>query len=224
VVPREAFKTNHGVHRFPLSSRGSRLGDSRAGCRTSKAAAPETRLLGGCGVRHLAPLYGLAFQGPLRKAPLAAPQELVEVRPERGPEVKDQGHSGDGALQGTEGRRLAQTAALTIPAPVANFEGLSNQDNFNLFGFRVNPPDPVGDVGPNHYVEMINLVFAVYDKQGNLLLGPSTPAHFGRVSRLTTAPTPRATRSCCTTSSRIAGSSPSSRPAARSTTTASPFP
>jgi hypothetical protein len=30
----------------------------------------------------------------------------------------------------------------------------------------------VGDVGPNHYVEMINLVFAVYDKSGNLLLGP----------------------------------------------------
>ena len=41
-----------------------------------------------------------------------------------------------------------------------------------MFGFRVNPPDPVGDVGPNHYVEMINLVFGVYDKAGNLLLGP----------------------------------------------------
>ena len=53
-----------------------------------------------------------------------------------------------------------------------NFEGISNQDNFNLFGFRVNPPDPVGDVGPNHYVEMVNLAFAVYNKQGVLLLGP----------------------------------------------------
>jgi hypothetical protein len=67
----------------------------------------------------------------------------------------------------------ASTATTSaIPAPLANFEGLSNQDNFNVFGFRVNPPDPVGDVGPNHYVEMINLVFAVYDKAGNLLLGP----------------------------------------------------
>jgi hypothetical protein len=54
-----------------------------------------------------------------------------------------------------------------------NFEGLSNQDNFDAYGFRVNPPDTVGDVGPNHYVEMINLVFAVYDKQGNRLLGPT---------------------------------------------------
>jgi len=67
----------------------------------------------------------------------------------------------------------AEVATQAIPAPMANFEGLSNQDNFNLFGFRVNPPDPVGDIGPNHYVEMINLAFAVYDKQGNLLLGPA---------------------------------------------------
>jgi hypothetical protein len=65
----------------------------------------------------------------------------------------------------------AQSAA-SVPATNANFEGLSNQDNFNVFGFRVNPPDPVGDVGPNHYVEMINLVFAVYAKNGTKLLGP----------------------------------------------------
>jgi hypothetical protein len=36
----------------------------------------------------------------------------------------------------------------------------------------VNPPDPNGEVGPNNFVEMINLVFAVYDKAGNLQLGP----------------------------------------------------
>jgi hypothetical protein len=66
----------------------------------------------------------------------------------------------------------AQQAPSAIPSPIANFEGLSNQDNFDVFGFRVNPPDPVGDVGPNHYVEMINLVFAVYSKTGMRLLGP----------------------------------------------------
>ena len=66
----------------------------------------------------------------------------------------------------------AQQAATAIPGTIQNFEGLSNQDNFNTFGFRVNPPDPVGDVGPNHYVEMINLVYGVYSKTGTLLLGP----------------------------------------------------
>ena len=71
---------------------------------------------------------------------------------------------------GSSSTAAAQAAA--IAAPLANFEGLSNQDNFNVFGFRVNPPDPVGDVGPNHYVEMVNLVFAVYSKTGTKLLGP----------------------------------------------------
>ncbi len=66
----------------------------------------------------------------------------------------------------------AQHAVTSIPSPMQNFEGLRNEDNFNIFGFRVNPPDPNGDVGPNHYVEIINLAFAVYSKTGTLLLGP----------------------------------------------------
>jgi len=66
----------------------------------------------------------------------------------------------------------AQQALGAIGSPIANFEGLRNEDNFDIFGFRVNPPDPNGDVGPNHYVEMVNLVFAVYSKTGTLLLGP----------------------------------------------------
>ena len=117
------------------------------------------------------PLHVIAQQQHFRKAPLAPSAEPIEIRPERGPVAQDRGWSGDGALQGAGGQRLSQTA-LTIPAPLASFEGLSNQDNFNTFGFRVNPPDPVGAVGPNHYVEMINLVYGIYDKTGNLLLGP----------------------------------------------------
>jgi len=90
---------------------------------------------------------------------------LLDVRPDRGPVGNDKGFSGDAAL------RPAMAAAKKGEV-FANFEGLSNLDNFNLFGFRVNPPDPVGDVGPNHYVEMINLSVAVFDKQGNRLAGP----------------------------------------------------
>lgn len=108
--------------------------------------------------------------------PSAAVDPVVDVRPDWGPLPEDNGFSGDGALQqpGVSQLRTTQTI-LSFPAsaPMANFEGISNQDNFNLFGFRVNPPDPVGDVGPNHYVEMVNLAFAVYDKQGSLLLGPA---------------------------------------------------
>ena len=73
----------------------------------------------------------------------------------------------DGALQSD-----ASPSVLAIPGTLANFEGLSNQDNFTVLGGRVNPPDPNGEVGPNHYVEMVNLVFAVYSKNGTRLLGP----------------------------------------------------
>src|SRR5437773_159360 len=109
---------------------------------------------------------------PAAKKRLAAPTLVREIRPERGPRVQSRGHSGDKALQTSSQMGAAGINAPFIASTLANFEGLSNQDNFNIFGFRVNPPDPDGDVGPNHYVEMINLVFAVYDKAGNRLLGP----------------------------------------------------
>src|SRR2546423_10649416 len=99
-----------------------------------------------------------------------APDTVLEMRPERGESEGPIAHraknrSPDGALQ-------LFKPTPSIPAPLLTFEGMSNQDNFNVFGFRVNPPDPNGEVGPNNYVEMINLVFAVYDKAGNLLVGP----------------------------------------------------
>jgi hypothetical protein len=108
-----------------------------------------------------------------RQLSAQATNDVKEIRPERGPAAAgDQGFTGDGALQGAAARQNSMIAPAAIPGTLANFEGLSNQDNFNVFGFRANPPDPVGDVGPNHYVEMINLVFGVYSKTGTLLLGP----------------------------------------------------
>jgi hypothetical protein len=106
---------------------------------------------------------------PLRElaktAKAAAEQKAPGPVPERGPVLADEGFAGDAAVQ-------AEVAPLAIGAPVQNFEGLGQQDNFNVLARRVNPPDPVGDVGPNHYVEMINLVFGVYSKTGERLLGP----------------------------------------------------
>ena len=55
--------------------------------------------------------------------------------------------------------------APKMPSTIANFEGVNNVNG-------VLPPDTNGDVGPNHYVQWVNLSLAVYDKSGNLLLGP----------------------------------------------------
>ncbi|NJC97675.1 MAG: hypothetical protein FIB03_15290 [Anaerolineae bacterium] len=110
---------------------------------------------------------------PAPQRPDGQDAEPLDIRPDRGPVFGDNGFSGDGAVDAAgPSAKLGVNSAATISTPIANFEGMRYQDNFNVFGFRVNPPDPVGDVGPNHYVEMINLVFGVYDKQGNLLLGP----------------------------------------------------
>jgi hypothetical protein len=86
---------------------------------------------------------------------------------DRGRIPGDNGFTRDGAVQ----RHVDPHAVTTFP--IQNFEGISNQDNFNIYGGRVNPPDPVGDVGKNQYVEMVNLAFAVYSKTGGTLLGPT---------------------------------------------------
>ena len=52
-----------------------------------------------------------------------------------------------------------------IPGASLSFEGINNVNG-------VLPPDTDGDVGPDHYVQMVNLSFAVWDRSGNLLMGP----------------------------------------------------
>ncbi|HMJ66181.1 MAG TPA: HYR domain-containing protein, partial [Candidatus Binatia bacterium] len=53
---------------------------------------------------------------------------------------------------------------------LVNFDGVPNS---LVGGFGIIPPDTVGDVGPNHYIQAVNMVFSIYDKQGTLLVGPS---------------------------------------------------
>ena len=57
-----------------------------------------------------------------------------------------------------------------MPPPVLTFDGV----NINQSQCGCLPPDTNGDVGPNHYVESVNVVFKVFDKTGNALAGPIT--------------------------------------------------
>ena len=66
----------------------------------------------------------------------------------------------------------AKTSAVPMPTPGLSFDGLSSDDNAAAYGFRVIPPDPNGDVGPNHYVQTVNSLVRVYDKQGTALTPP----------------------------------------------------
>jgi hypothetical protein len=126
------------------------------------------------GLAPLAPQVSTAaafdVSAPLRTMqPIDRPDGFAPVvKPTRpGGPVGETSHEADGALQ-----TGASAETGSLPSPAFTFEGPSNQDNFNTFGFRVNPPDPVGDVGQHHYVAMVNLVFSIYSKNGTLLGGP----------------------------------------------------
>jgi hypothetical protein len=64
----------------------------------------------------------------------------------------------DGRVQRT------QSGGPVIPAPIANF---------NVGTGNANPPDPVGDVGPNHYVRMANASLQIFNKTGTSVFGPA---------------------------------------------------
>lgn len=49
---------------------------------------------------------------------------------------------------------------------VSNFEGVGNRNSCY-------PPDTDGDVSADYYIQMINLSFQIFDKQGNSLYGPA---------------------------------------------------
>ncbi|HYF66156.1 MAG TPA: hypothetical protein VD886_25230, partial [Herpetosiphonaceae bacterium] len=119
-----------------------------------------------------------SFDGDLRTlaqpAPGQAGGDLTLPDPERAEQ-----ESGRGAAAGAPATSLRHAdpgranAVNAMPAPSVVFDGLSNADNFTVFGGTVNPPDPTGDVGPNHYVQAVNLPFRIFDKSGTPLTPPT---------------------------------------------------
>ncbi|MEW6402750.1 MAG: carboxypeptidase-like regulatory domain-containing protein [Chloroflexota bacterium] len=92
--------------------------------------------------------------------------DLNELRPlpnRGGGPVGLQAETLDPALQAAD---VNGAVTLAIPTPLQNFEGVSNVNG-------VLPPDTNGDVGPNHYMQWVNLSFAIYSKTGTLLYGPA---------------------------------------------------
>jgi hypothetical protein len=69
-----------------------------------------------------------------------------------------------------------------MPGPLLTFDG----ENSSQSACGCLPPDTNGDVGPNHYVEPLNVAFKVFDKSGNTLSGPTTFNSF--FSQLTGTP------------------------------------
>jgi hypothetical protein len=80
----------------------------------------------------------------------------------------------DGGVQS----KLAPGGSLApTPAPIVNAPGLSEQDNRDIIGNSVVPPDTNGDIGLDDdgnriYIQYINLVWGVFNDSGTLIHGP----------------------------------------------------
>lgn len=99
---------------------------------------------------------------PLRSIP-ARPAGLPRDAEEES--ERNSGLEGAPGIQHADGARQAKVLGAPPPSPVVSFDTVN--------GIGSNPPDSVGEVGPNHYVVMSNLRFAVYPKTGGAaLFGP----------------------------------------------------
>ncbi len=112
----------------------------------------------------------VALNMDLRKLPYIAPKEEFE---ERVLTRYPHGTSQAGASTGYGISGLAKVQQLVknlwrpapnMPSPLLTFEGESAAE-----ACACAPPDSDGDVGPNHYIEAINVAFRIFDKNGTPL-------------------------------------------------------
>jgi len=153
IVPDEAASSQAGRTLSAASALGAPAGDAQA----AQEPAPA-----GAGPLVFLP-EKVDVSPPLRDIPpiYTPPAEETLIRFNEFPlPGHDQGATGaDATLQGWQGESA-------MPLPVMNWEGVNNRNG-------VLPPDTNGDVGPNHYVQWVNLSFQIWDKAGTSLYGPA---------------------------------------------------
>jgi hypothetical protein len=82
--------------------------------------------------------------------------------------------------QSTEPAPAVPQPTRDMPATSTSFEGLDYVGG----GSSGWPPDPVGDVGPNHFIEAVNTAFAVYSKTGTQLAATTFDNFFSGTNTL----------------------------------------
>ncbi len=86
------------------------------------------------------------------------------IKPEQiGPNGQEELRSLDPVIQD----QIISLRSRSAPQVETDFSGISRED----IAVKYFPPDPNGDVGPNHYIQIVNAEFAIWDKDGNKLLG-----------------------------------------------------
>src|SRR5204863_243060 len=106
---------------------------------------------------------------PLRQMPPASRARGQRVYP-----VLPLPRNGGEAVTAADPVLQSLIAQPLAPALTLNFDGVGNGFSGPAGTFTVAgaPPDTNGSVGPNHYVQIVNTDFAVFDKSGAALFGP----------------------------------------------------
>lgn len=104
---------------------------------------------------------------PVRDLPAASANASTSSRPRINPRAGTTGNASSasvGALQPDP--LIGDPAPGRTPARDLLFNGASNPSACG----GCSPPDTIGDVGPNHYIQMVNATkVSIYDKSGTLL-------------------------------------------------------
>ena len=87
--------------------------------------------------------------------------------------VNNTRHDPDPVVQRSMGRGVfTDVQGIEIPAVSGSFDGLANPAP-SPFNTGPVPPDPNGDIGPNHYVQMVNAQFQIFTRAGASVFGPA---------------------------------------------------
>ncbi len=102
---------------------------------------------------------------PLREMALIPPGPRRELETELMHFPGGQNEEPDAALQ-----RSLPAAPSAMPAPLIQFDGMTAATG----GCSCTPPDTDGEVGPHHFLQMVNTAFQVFSLTGTSLYGPAS--------------------------------------------------
>jgi cysteine-rich repeat protein len=128
--------------------------------------------------RVIGPATPHVFESDLRElAPTTLPRGQARMIP---PPLTFGVQSRDPSTRGQRDGTPLATALDVIPRSLSSLVQLLSYDGIGYLSSFSYPPDPNGDVGTNHYIQITNpSVFAVYDKAGVLLVPPTRLSSLG---------------------------------------------
>ncbi|MFL6256303.1 MAG: hypothetical protein ACJ74T_14960 [Pyrinomonadaceae bacterium] len=175
----EARKESGGAEEKAVDDETKRrLAAARTKAPGKSGLSPEpnsARAVGFAVSRPLAEVARRASKASRRNARVGEEEhEVAENEVTRVVSPQAQAEADDAVVRGLTRDTALQTRlpAPNMPAPTVSFEGLGRAENIAAGFGNFSPPDTNGDVGPNHYVQMDNLLVRVWNKAGTPQTAP----------------------------------------------------